>query len=366
MGQQANANVSAKVQPEIIRARYASLKLEQPELRARNAAEILGISEGELVASAIGEGVIRLIDDLEPILGEAAMLGEVMALTRNEHCVHERKGVYENPGFHKHGPMKQGLFVNPDIDLRLFLNHWHFSFAVAEDTKSGPRRSLQFFDKAGDAVHKIYITGKSDAPAYEALVDRHRHPEQVPGIAVEAYDQPEPLRPDEQIDWPGFRTTWEGLKDTHDFFPMLRKFKVGREQALRGIGRDFAYEVDNSASRLMLEMARDRECEIMVFVGNRGCIQIHSGTVRKLVEHGSWYNVLDPMFNLHLNEDSIVRTWVTRKPTVDGHVTALEVFDAKGDLIVTFFGKRKPGIPELTLWREIIDAIAPKEVSNVA
>ena len=67
------------------------------------------------------------------------------------------KGIYENPQFHTHGKMKTGLFVNPDIDLRLFMAHWKFSFAVTEDTKSGLRKSLQFFDKSGAALHKIYI-----------------------------------------------------------------------------------------------------------------------------------------------------------------------------------------------------------------
>ena len=43
-----------------------------------------------------------------------------------------------------------------------------------------------------------------------------------------------------------------------------------------------------------------------------------------------------------------------KKPTKDGIVTGLEVYDAQGELIVYFFGKRKPGIPELESWREII------------
>ena len=124
--------------------------------------------------------------------------------------------------------------------------------------------------------------------------------------------------------------------------------------------------MNTTASRQILEMARDQDCEIMVFVGNRGCIQIHSGPVRKLVEHGPWFNVLDPMFNLHLDETRIARTWVTRKPTVDGVVTALEVFDAAGELIVTFFGRRKPGVPELDLWREIVTSLPKKEISHVA
>lgn len=44
---------------------------------------------------------------------------------------------------------------------------------------------------------------------------------------------------------------------------------------------------------------------------------------------------------------------VVEKPSVDGTVTSVEVFDAVGDMIVQFFGKRKPGNPELKEWRAL-------------
>lgn len=351
---------------EEIITQFSLLKEEQPEIRARNAAAEIGISEGALLAAKVGTDAIRLSDDPEAILKEIVTLGEVMALTRNEHCVHERKGIYENPSFFQHGPMKTGLFVNPDIDLRLFMSHWKYSFAVSEPSKIGLRKSLQFFDKAGQAIHKIYITNKSNEAAYDDLVAKHRNAVQTATIEVEPYVPKAAEKPDTEIDWDKFRAAWEGLKDTHDFFPLLRKFKVDREQAFRNVGSHLALELDNSAARKVLELAMTSDCEIMVFVGNRGCIQIHTGTVKKLVEHGSWYNVLDPKFNLHLNEEDIGRSWVTRKPTDDGIVTAVEIFDSAGELIVTFFGKRKPGDPELELWREIAAKLSPKEVTNVS
>jgi putative hemin transport protein len=45
---------------------------------------------------------------------------------------------------------------------------------------------------------------------------------------------------------------------------------------------------------------------------------------------------------------------VVQKPTADGVVTALELFDAAGNNILLFFGQRKPGIPEQRAWRELI------------
>ncbi len=349
-----------------LKERFEEFKKNNPGMRIRNVAEELEVSEAELVACQMGGVAIRLKSDAEAILKEAEKLGYVMALTRNEACVHERKGVYENPQFFTRGKMQTGLFVNPDIDLRLFMVHWKHVFAVTEKTKAGPRNSLQFFDKSGIALHKIYLTNKSNIAAFDALVANYRSEDQTSVLDIELYDPKKSVRPDSDIDWPGFRESWGNLKDTHDFFPMLAKFGVEREQGFRHVGDDFAYEVEVNAARVAIENARDTGCEIMVFTGNRGCIQIHTGTVKKLKDQGPWFNILDPEFNLHLNEEMISRCWVTKKPTVDGIVTAVEIFDEAGEIIATLFGKRRPGDVELDLWREITAQLPKKKLINAA
>jgi len=49
--------------------------------------------------------------------------------------------------------------------------------------------------------------------------------------------------------------------------------------------------------------------------------------------------------------------WEVRKSTTDGHVTALELYDRAGELIIQFFGKRKPGEPENEAWRAIVASL---------
>jgi putative hemin transport protein len=93
----------------------------------------------------------------------------------------------------------------------------------------------------------------------------------------------------------------------------------------------------------------------MIFVSSKGCIQIHTGLVQKLVSMEPWFNVLDPQFNLHLREDHIAEAWLVKKPTNDGIVTSLELFDENFQQIALIFGKRKPGKPELEAWREALE-----------
>lgn len=330
-----------------LKEKWASLKADNPHLRIRNAAQELGVSEAELLATNIGEGVTVLKPDFAALLQEVESLGKVMALTRNDECVHERKGVYLNPDFsNPHGQ----VFVGEDIDLRIFINAWKFGFSVIE----GDRKSFQFFGKDGLALHKIYLTNKSNEAEFDALTEKYKSDVQSPEILTETVAEKPAEKPDSEIDIAGFQQAWKGLKDTHDFFMMTRKFGVSRTQALRLAPQGFAHKVDNSKVVNLLEDASEKHIPIMVFVGNRGIIQIHTGEVKKTLWHQQWFNVMDPDFNLHLDTTKIAETWVTKKPTEDGEVTSVEVFNKNGDFIVQFFGKRKPGIPELKEWKNLV------------
>ena len=338
-------------------ARWNALRGEKPALRIRDAAATLGVSEAELVALGVGRTATPLKADWRGILNDMPEVGRVMCLTRNEHCVHERHGRFE--GVDVKGP--HGIVLGPDIDLRLFLGSWKHGFAVREPLKQGERLSLQFFDGAGDAVHKIYATEETDRPAFDALIARYTAAPDDMKIVARTADTID--RPDAEIDVEGLRAAWLAMKDTHEFFGMLGKFKVGRVQALRLVGEDLARELPVRALRAAFEAAAADGTPIMVFVGSHGCIQIHTGPVKRLVEAHGWFNVLDPDFNLHLREAGIARVFSVRKPTEDGIVTSIEAFDAHKRNILLMFGARKPGAPELEAWRAIVARVEKQAAS---
>lgn len=336
---------------QTLKEKWNQLKTENPRLRIRNIAEELGVSEAELLMTDLGETVTFLTPDFSGILTDLEVLGKVMALTRNEECVHERKGIYKNGDFSS--PHAQ-LFVGEDIDLRIFLNSWKYAFAVVD----GDKKSLQFFGKDGLALHKVYLTKDSNHAAFDALVEKYKTEDQDPNILFETMPAKAQEKPDSEIDVEAFQKAWSELKDTHDFFSMTRKFGVSRTQALRLASPEFVTKLKTSAVEIVLHKASEEKLPIMVFVGNRGSIQIHTGEVNKIFWQGSWINVMDPDFNLHLDTSKIAEVWLVKKPTEDGLVHAIEVFNEDGDFIVQFFGKRKPGMPELEEWRNLANALS--------
>ena len=320
------------------------------KMRHRDAAHAMQLSEAAATALFVGEYVIRLKDDFIGLVERCGELGEVMALTRNEACVHERTGHYVE--LSHSGTM--GMALGEEIDLRIFYGQWASAFAVSETSTAGTQRSLQFFDTYGDAVHKIFLREKSELSAWMVLTEEFAAAEQVAGLKV----PPRPVKaaetPDTSIDIAGFQAAWRALTDTHQFFGLLRKFGVSRTQALRLAPLEYAQAMPHGAARMILQNAAVQSVAIMVFVGNPGMIQIHGGEIQRVEVMGPWLNVLDERFNLHLNETAIAQAWMVKKPTSDGDVTSLELFDASGETIAMFFGKRKPGVPERLDWRAIM------------
>lgn len=333
-----------------LRERWLAERQLDPMVRPFDLAQELGVSELELVAARTGSHeVTRLRQDFDTLLPELATLGEVMALTRNRSAVLEKHGHWAP--FSAAGGV--GLVLDEGLDLRLFLMAWRHAYAVTSETPRGLRRSLQFFDAHGVAVHKVFVREGAEPAqqaAFDALVARFADDDQRPGATVTAATAKED-RPDAEVDLDAFREAWLALKDTHEFFPILRRFGVGRTQALRLAPDGMARPAPLFAARTMLEHAAEHALPIMIFVGNRGCIEIHTGPIHKVKVMGPWLNILDPETNLHLRQDHIASAWVVTKPTVEGPVTSLELFDERGDNIALLFGKRKPGQPEDPRWR---------------
>ncbi len=333
-----------------LKATWVEFKAENPKVRIRDAAKQMGVSEEQLLATNCGLNVTRLTNNFEAILEEVPTLGYVMALTRNDACVHERKGIYPTPEFTPH----VGLVASEDIDLRLFMGNWNAAYAVTDEIRGEVRYSLHFFNKQGDAVHKIYLENTDSIAAFEAMQTKFKSDNQSEELTVEPAKAPRGEMPDAMIDAAGLNKDWSELKDTHDFYMLLGKYRITRTHALRLANAVFVKQVTNDTVKKMLHAASASQLPIMCFAGNAQCLQIHTGTVTKIFPMENWINVMDEKFNLHLDESLIANTFVVRKPTTDGVVTAIEVYDAAGEQIVQFFGKRKPGIPELQEWRSLV------------
>ena len=317
-------------------AEIRALCAENPKARARDLAESHGLPEAALLAAHLGQGVTAIDPAPDRLIPRIAALGDVMALTRNASCVHERRGVYD--GYH--GGAHAQMVVGPEIDLRIFPKHWAQAFAVETTGQDGRKCSLQVFDATGDAVHKIHLSPASDVAAYDHLVAALRLTDQRHSLTWAPRAMPEPAKGD-----PGradtLRREWQAMTDTHQFLAMTSRLKMNRLGAYRTIGAPQVRAIAPTAVTEALHGAAAAAIPVMIFVGNAGCIQIHGGLIEKIVPMGPWINVMDPRFNLHLRTDHFAEAYCVTKPTKRGPAISLEAFDKDGGLIVQIFGYRK-------------------------
>lgn len=342
-------------------AEIRAYRAENSKLRERDIAANLGISEAALVAAEVGLTAIRIDADPNKLLARAPEFGTVMALSRNESAVHEKIGVYEAIQI---GDMTS-LTLGENIDLRIFNRVWTHAFAVTKTDGETVRRSLQYFDKAGEAIHKIHLRPESNLEAYEAFVADHRLEDQAQDFVAQPFTRLATGRT-EGFDVAELRDHWSRMTDTHEFFGMLKKLDIDRRAAVQHVGNDFAWKLADGVAANFFAKAVETQINLMCFVGNKGIVQIHTGPVQNIAPMGPWLNVMDPTFHLHLRADHIAEAWAVRKPTKDGHVTSVECYDKNGEMVIQFFGKRKEGNVEMAEWRALVEGLPTTNAAEAA
>jgi putative hemin transport protein len=333
-----------------LKEQYEEVKANNPGLRIKEYADLIGITELELLASGLHDKATKLDDKPVEIYKHLPELGRLMVLTRNESAVHERKGVFNE--VQMHGTM--GLVVGSDIDLRIFFDDWKYVYNVEKEHRGKLLRSIQFFNKYGKAAQKVYLTDDSNEEAYRMLIDGFKT-ENTEIPVVEKGAKPKNYNNVEDIDFDKAIRDWNKLDDTHNFQAILDSQNIRRLDLMKRAPDELACRVPNDAVIDILYSAVETETPIMAFVANDDLIQIHTGEVHNIRLIENWTNVMDPDFNLHLRNDLVAESYVVKKPgDAGGTITSLELYDMDDELAITFFGKRKPGIPELESWREII------------
>ncbi|MDX8355255.1 hemin-degrading factor [Cognatiyoonia sp. IB215182] len=340
--------MAQKQTAEAIRA----ARKEDPKSRDRDFADRLGISEAQLVAAHLGVGVRAITPDPDRLMPAVSRLGEVMALTRNQSAIHERVGTYGE----YHSGAHAAMVLGKEIDLRIFPKHWATAFAIEQETEKGLRRTLQVFDAAGDAVHKVFLREESNHDAWAEVIE---------ALAVEGSESLEVadrVPPEAAKQNPAKRdlllSEWAKMTDTHQFMRLTSKLGINRLGAYRMVSSErWVKPLDLSAPAMLLDAVAQAGQEVILFVGNRGMIQIHWGRLVNIKPMGPWLNVLDDRFDLHLRSDHIAEVYAVIKPTKRGAALSIEMFDAAGMLIAQVFGQRSGEDDDLSDWNAIISAL---------
>ncbi len=309
------------------------------------------IYSAEGFSGLTGENVMRLDGEHIALYEAMPLLGPVSVSTGN-HVAHlTRTGQFAKMG--REGNV--GLVLGK-IDLRVFYSKWAYAFAVRHTQEGMPPVGFHFFDAQGKAITQILLGASSDQQAFETLLERHtaKKVDQTPNSSAAPERTPPTPKQIDAVEIEAFRAAWDAMADPHEFFGLLRRFGISRIEAMRLARADQAHKLPGDAYRALLQDVVASGLPIMAFIGNAGQIQIHTGPISELESDAQTLLALSPDLALSLKTGLIAETWAVRKPSPDGTVTSIELYDAAGENIAMFFGARKPGRPELADWRATV------------
>ena len=246
--------------PDGLLAREAALRAGGATPRMRDAAAALGVPEAALLEARRATGTARRLRRPQVAEGFGAVLarlpeaGEVMALTRNEACVHETHGRFTPPAFE--GAMGQ---VVGEIDLRLFLRPWRFGYAARRGHPLRPapqpavlrrrrHRDLQGLRHRRHRCRRLRPHRRRGRGARRSARPLRAGAAARGGTAGRGHRRA------------GLLAAWEGLKHTHEFFVLLRRFGVTRAQAMRLGAPTLARPAGAAAARELLTRAAAASC----------------------------------------------------------------------------------------------------------
>lgn len=335
------------------------------ELKNNYAADVArrnNMTEGDLTNLRITHDArVLSVTNIKSLITDLENLGDVKCITRNRNAVIIQEGHLGNQylnGYKKISVSAEaGLILNPrGLDLRIFFRHWRYVFYIEQIRHGDNQKSFQVFSGSGDAVCKIYLTENSDHQALNIILSKYTSDVQAPVIFENVKDESFKKTNNLNIIDAELNLAWRGMKEVHDFYLLMRKYRLGRQEIFNKVDDDLARKVKKNALSDLLSLAKEKKEELTIFISNAGTVQIFTGIVKSLFDKDGWLNVYSGRTKIHLHKD-IAECWVVCKPSECGFVTSLEVFNSKGEQIIQIYGQRDEGKPERETWRKLINEI---------
>ncbi len=258
-----------------LKFKWKKFQQDSPKVRIRDAAYQMKVSEAELLSTEVNEGVSFLfIPNLEIFIKEILNVDKIMLLIRSDYVVHEKTIKTKDVAlvgsqildFHN----KDSIILDYDISL------FRYVFFQKKMHSNRELKSFQFFDKAGRAILKIYLKGK-DLGYFDEIASKYEK--------VYNYEMQSDLH-----------------LDNADFLDSTLEIKL-------------PFDIHNSKStcnnisykslRTILEAVSNIKVPIQIHALGLGTVQYHIDSVRNIVDYGSWINVIDQKFNLHVLENGL-------------------------------------------------------------
>ncbi len=300
-----------------IKNKFLVKDMEQTRSSIFNPFSHFEFTEAQKLASCIGDSVTLLNGNFKQFLRELYTLGEVVLITGNNHCKVEQKGVYNHISFEGNTAFLNGHAM----DLQFFLQQWMFGFAV-EDRE---RLSFQFFDKAGRAVHKIFLTQSSTRSAWYRLMALYKTKER--------------------------KYAATGVQDY--FYTPKNSLGANTIPPMPEID-GFVRQVQNTIFENIIEQSRSEQIGLKLVIANHGCTQIYNGKIQSMHTTNAFYKLVGNNMDMQIQRMAIADSYIVRMPVKKGIISYVEIFGEDGNRVLRIRGGQNADGTESAGWSNLL------------
>ncbi len=299
--------------------------------------------------SGAAEGVVTLRPEWPEIIGALIARGTLCTRTKSGGVTIEQTGAVSE--YNLRGEGRIGSVVQDDLDLRFLFRHWAGGLVHPAHT------TVDFIDTTGATCVSIHAADNAARETIEAVAEQFAGP----AAQIPATPPPGPAKPhksDGEVDTGALLADWRAMQNVHHFEALLGKHGLGRLQALRLVGREFAVELAAGAFGELLAQLGGNGQEIMVFVANRGMVQIFSGPASDAKRAGHGWEIAHGAAKLYFPDTALHGLWLVHKPTAAGIITSLElVREDEDQAVASIFGRHPHGDAQPAEWLELLEQL---------
>ncbi|MAV64918.1 MAG: hypothetical protein CBC84_000925 [Pelagibacteraceae bacterium TMED124] len=291
--------------------RFNSLKLDwknfqsnNKKTRIRDASNILGFSEAEILSTEINETVKYLsVDDLDGFFNHMFSIDKLMFLIRSNYVVHEI--VVEGKNLYFDSDTIFSKKNNGQPLLKFNRKLLMFFFYQKKIHSKRELRSIQIFDKMGSSVIKIYLKGR-DKKEFDKLVSSYvvDYQYQLQGVDFKSHSQSGGINLG-SVDF-YFRN-----KKSTDYI----------------VSNDI---VSNINLRIVLNNILKNKISVQIYALGLDAVQYFYGQIKNIVDYGPWINIIDKGFNLHVLEKSLTKCVLSKHCNYEKYFYSVDFLDNNG------------------------------------
>lgn len=312
--------------------------------------------------SQLGDRVLRLQDEPTALLKSLYRFGSLEAGTCNRACVLRQTTSYQRLAYSSHcgvGRLRQGA-----VTMEVFPRQWALALAVLAPVGDIGAGTLLFFDAHGALQCQLHVPGGRGRHAFEELVCAMLHPDQT--LLPRPHPAPTPLDAG-RVNLAALEQGWSVLREPQDFAALLRRHGLRRLRAYRLVRDKFARPVSLDSVSALLTLGALRQTPLSLRCGNKGCVQRFEGVLPLPVWQGDRLSLCRAGMRFSLAMHEVASVWRVRKPSADGVVTTVELFDTAGERVLTISSGRSRGRLELPSWRTLLaDSLLPPDGAALA